>query len=113
VFKVNDLVLYRTPKQFNLPKLSPNYLGPYTILKQISPTNYEINRPNQPQGLETQIVHASKLRIYYPTSNEPLSTEKELCELPVLDTLTLPNLDAETLTNLDERNCAQESLSDT
>ena len=92
-FKENDLVLMETHKQVNLNKLTPICHGPYKVLRQISPTNYEIDKPNQVQNRNTEIVHSSKLRLYVNQSTPPISSdERKLCQLPKTRDAMLPNV---------------------
>lgn len=65
-FATGDAVLYETPWHPNRGKLSPVMEGPYTVLKKVSPVNYEIDRPVLPIGRQTDVVHISKLRLYHP-----------------------------------------------
>ncbi|UYV66067.1 K02A2.6-like [Cordylochernes scorpioides] len=68
-FKIGDQVLVQTFFYPNTGKLTSKYNGPYTILKQLSPVTYEINRPNQPQKKQTEIIHANKLKHFHPSDN--------------------------------------------
>lgn len=63
-FNVGDLVLYEEFQYPNTRKLTSPYSGPYTILKQVSKVNYEIDKPNFYNNRESEIVHACKLRYY-------------------------------------------------
>lgn len=71
-FATGALVLYQAPWHPNRGKLAPAMEGPYTILRQTSPVNYEIDRSVQPLGRGTDIVHISKLRLYHPPSHATL-----------------------------------------
>ena len=64
-FKPGDLVMMERIWQPNQGKLVPAMEGPFKILKKISSVNYEIDKPNQPQKRNTDIVHISKLRRYF------------------------------------------------
>ncbi|GBL81232.1 hypothetical protein AVEN_143563-1 [Araneus ventricosus] len=68
-FKAGDIATY---EEFNFPnsrKLSPFFSGPYEIVEKHSDVNYEITKPNASTKKPTEIVHASKLRTYYPPKN--------------------------------------------
>ncbi|GBM83719.1 Transposon Tf2-9 polyprotein [Araneus ventricosus] len=74
-FKAGDIVMY---EEFNYPnrrKLSPVFSGPYEIVKELSDVNYEITKPNALTKKPTEIVHASKLRTFYPPEELKLSHE--------------------------------------
>lgn len=75
-FKEGDLVKYEEFGYPNTRKLSSPYSGPYTIIKKYSDVNYEIDRPNLHTGQNSEIVHASRLRPYYPPENFKLNHEK-------------------------------------
>jgi len=74
-FKVGDKVLYEEFHYPNTRKLSSPFSGPYTIIKQLSPVNYEIDRPNFLTKKDTEIVHVSKLRPYFAPEELRLSHE--------------------------------------
>ncbi|UYV64748.1 hypothetical protein LAZ67_3001847 [Cordylochernes scorpioides] len=63
-FEVGDLVLTKIYQHPNTGKLVPNFSGPYEIIEVISPYTVRINRPNQAQNLETEIIHVNKLKHY-------------------------------------------------
>ncbi|UYV79479.1 hypothetical protein LAZ67_17002785, partial [Cordylochernes scorpioides] len=63
-FEVGDLVLTKIYQHPNTGKLVPYFSGPYEIIEVISPYTVRINRPNQAQNLETEIIHANKLKHY-------------------------------------------------
>ncbi|GBL95464.1 Transposon Tf2-9 polyprotein [Araneus ventricosus] len=74
-FKSGGIVMY---EEFNYPnrrKLSPVFSGPYEIVKKLSDVNYEITKPNALTKKPTEIVHASKLRTFYPPEELKLSHE--------------------------------------
>ncbi|UYV77262.1 hypothetical protein LAZ67_15000280 [Cordylochernes scorpioides] len=66
IFKEGDQVLVKTFIYPNTGKLTQRYIGPFTILKQLSPVTYEINKPNLPQRKQTEIIHSNKLKLFYP-----------------------------------------------
>ena len=74
-FKPGDKVKYEEFHYPNTRKLSPPFSGPYTIIKQLSEVNYEIDRPNALTKKDTEIVHASKLRYFFPHNELKLSHE--------------------------------------
>ncbi|UYV67035.1 K02A2.6-like, partial [Cordylochernes scorpioides] len=63
-FEVGDLVLTKIYQHPNTGKLVPYFSGPYEIIEVISPYTVRINRPNQAQNLETEIIHVNKLKHY-------------------------------------------------
>ncbi|UYV84577.1 hypothetical protein LAZ67_X002675 [Cordylochernes scorpioides] len=63
-FEVGDLVLTKIYQHPNTGKLVPYFSGPYEIIEVISPYIVRINRPNQAQNLETEIIHVNKLKHY-------------------------------------------------
>ena len=73
-FKINDQVIYEEFHYPNTRKLTAPFSGPYTILKQTSAVNYEIDRYNQ-NSKQNEIVHVSKLRPYYAPGNLKLTFE--------------------------------------
>jgi len=90
-FKVNDLVLMETHKQVNLNKLTPVCHGPYRVIRQVSPTNYELDKPNQVLNRQSEIVHSSKLRLYINPSSPPPGLQRhEQYTLPILSEEQLP-----------------------
>ncbi|UYV64974.1 hypothetical protein LAZ67_3002625 [Cordylochernes scorpioides] len=44
-------------------------MGPFTILKQLSPVTYEINKLNSPQRKQTEIIHSNKRKLFYPEAD--------------------------------------------
>ncbi|WP_131058317.1 integrase catalytic domain-containing protein, partial [Clostridioides difficile] len=64
-FKVGDKVLVEVAWHPNNGKLTAVMEGPYTILRELPPVNYEIDRPNQPARRTTEIIHSNKLRLYH------------------------------------------------
>ncbi|UYV61886.1 hypothetical protein LAZ67_1006958, partial [Cordylochernes scorpioides] len=69
IFKEGDQVLVKTFIYPNTGKLTQRYIGPFTILKQLSPVTYEINKPNIPQRKQTEIIHSNKLKLFYPETD--------------------------------------------
>ncbi|UYV75023.1 hypothetical protein LAZ67_12002130 [Cordylochernes scorpioides] len=69
IFKEGDQVLVKTFIYPNTGKLTQRYIGPFTILKQLSPVTYEINKPNLPQRKQTEIIHSNKLKLFYPETD--------------------------------------------
>jgi hypothetical protein len=67
-FKIGDLVMFEEFKYPNSRKLDPPYSGPYTIISKLSNVNFEISKPNQYTGKETDIVHSTRLRHFKPAS---------------------------------------------
>ncbi|UYV74594.1 hypothetical protein LAZ67_12000217 [Cordylochernes scorpioides] len=63
-FEVGDLVLTKIYQHPNTGKLVPYFSGPYEIIEVISPYTVRINRPNQAQNLETEVIHVNKLKHY-------------------------------------------------
>ncbi|UYV73265.1 hypothetical protein LAZ67_10002406 [Cordylochernes scorpioides] len=63
-FEVGDLVLTKIYQHANTGKLVPYFSGPYEIIEVISPYIVRINRPNQAQNLDTEIIHVKKLKHY-------------------------------------------------
>ncbi|UYV66054.1 hypothetical protein LAZ67_3006298, partial [Cordylochernes scorpioides] len=63
-FEVGDLVLTKIYQHPNTGKLVPYFSGPYEIIEVISPYTVRINRPNQAQNLDTEIIHVNKLKHY-------------------------------------------------
>ncbi|UYV79893.1 hypothetical protein LAZ67_18000997, partial [Cordylochernes scorpioides] len=75
-FKVGDKVWLQTFYHPDNRKLMPPMSGPFTILKQISPVNYEIDKPQSNLGKTTMVIHSSKLRPYYPKEGFELKLTK-------------------------------------
>ncbi|UYV64632.1 hypothetical protein LAZ67_3001404 [Cordylochernes scorpioides] len=69
IFKEGDQVLVKTFIYPNTGKLTQRYRGPFSILKQLSPVTYEINKPNLPQRKQTEIIHSNKLKLFYPETD--------------------------------------------
>ncbi|UYV68139.1 hypothetical protein LAZ67_5003162, partial [Cordylochernes scorpioides] len=69
IFKEGDQVLVKTFIYPNTGKLTQRYIGPFTILKQLSPVTYEINKSNLPQRKQTEIIHSNKLKLFYPETD--------------------------------------------
>lgn len=63
-FKVGDKVLLTNYFHPNRGKLAPVFLGPYTVLKVLTPQTVEIDKPNVPLSKATDIVNVNKLRHY-------------------------------------------------
>ncbi|GBM32780.1 hypothetical protein AVEN_258570-1 [Araneus ventricosus] len=74
-FKAGDIVMYEEFKYPNHRELSRVFSGPYEIVKKLSDVNYEITKPNALTKKPTEIVHASKLRTFYPPEELKLSHE--------------------------------------
>ncbi|UYV63839.1 K02A2.6-like [Cordylochernes scorpioides] len=60
-FEVGDLVLRKIYQHPNTGKLVPYFSGSYEIIEVISPYTVRINRPNQAQNLDTEIIHSLPL----------------------------------------------------
>ncbi|UYV63200.1 K02A2.6-like [Cordylochernes scorpioides] len=75
-FKVGDKVWLQTFYHPDNRNLMPPMFGPFTILKQISPVNYEIDKPQSNLGKTTMVIHSSKLRPYYPKEGFELKLTK-------------------------------------
>ncbi|UYV70155.1 hypothetical protein LAZ67_7002015, partial [Cordylochernes scorpioides] len=69
IFKEGDQVLVKTFIYPNTGKLTQRYIGPFTILKQLSSVTYEIDKPNIPQRKQTEIIHSNKLKLFYPEAD--------------------------------------------
>ncbi|UYV78518.1 hypothetical protein LAZ67_16001856 [Cordylochernes scorpioides] len=82
-FKVGDKVWLQTFYHPDNRKLMPPMSGPFTILKQISPVNYEIDKPQSNLGKTTMVIHSSKLRPYYPKEGFELKLTKS--KIPTLE----------------------------
>lgn len=63
-FNINDLVIYEEFHYPNTRKLTSPYSGPYRVVRKLSDVNYEIDKHNSYTGLNTEVVHISKLRPY-------------------------------------------------
>jgi hypothetical protein len=54
----------------------PKYTGPYEVLEKLTPVNYKISRPNEPQfkGRNyTDTVHIDQIKLYHnPNPGEPI-----------------------------------------
>lgn len=75
ICKNGDKVLLEIYYHPNMGKLTAAMTGLYTILKQLSETNYIIDKPNQALKKPYDTVHASKLRFYHDPEHFKLSTE--------------------------------------
>ncbi|UYV75385.1 hypothetical protein LAZ67_13000079 [Cordylochernes scorpioides] len=82
-FKVGDKVWLQTFYHPDNRKLMPPMSGPFTILKQISPVNYEIDKPQSNLGKTTMVIHSFKLRPYYPKEGFELKLTKS--KIPTLE----------------------------
>ncbi|UYV66601.1 hypothetical protein LAZ67_4002266 [Cordylochernes scorpioides] len=85
-FKVGDKVLLQTFYHPDNRKLMPPMSVPFTILKQISPVNYEIDKPQSNLGKTTMVIHSSKLRPYYSKEGFELKLTKS--KIPTLEKKT-------------------------
>ncbi|UYV60307.1 hypothetical protein LAZ67_1000791, partial [Cordylochernes scorpioides] len=85
-FKVGDKVWLQTFYHPDNRKLMPPMSGPFTILKQISPVNYEIDKPQSNLGKTTMVIHSSKLRPYYSKEGFELKLTKS--KIPTLEKKT-------------------------
>ncbi|UYV79597.1 K02A2.6-like, partial [Cordylochernes scorpioides] len=85
-FKVGDKVWLQTFYHPDNRKLMPPMSGPFTILKQIFPVNYEIDKPQSNLGKTTMVIHSSKLRPYYPKEGFELKLTKS--KIPTLEKKT-------------------------
>src|SRR5690606_32720952 len=68
IYRPGDLVLLRYPlRQIGLAsKLLRKYCGPFSVLRQVSPVNYEvIPHPALSSRNERQIVHVSRMKKYH------------------------------------------------
>ncbi len=74
-FKPGDVVIYEEFEYPNTRKLTSPYSGPYKIVNKLSEVNYEIDRENYHTKKATEVVHASKLRFYYPPEKFKLHYE--------------------------------------
>ncbi|UYV75754.1 hypothetical protein LAZ67_13001227 [Cordylochernes scorpioides] len=87
-FKVGDKVWLQTFYHPDNRKLMPPMSGPFTILKQISPVNYEIDKPQSNLGKTTMVIHSSKLRPYYSKEGFELKLTKS--KIPTLEKKNKP-----------------------
>jgi ribosomal protein L21E len=94
-FAVGDLVYLKVSPMLNVYrfgnkwKLSPRYVGPFQVVKQISPLAYKIEMPPNLVAVH-DVFHVSQLRkcVHYPSQvirHEPLDIQPNLTyeELPV------------------------------
>ena len=49
-------------------KLAPKWQGPYRVVRQVGPVNYEVVQ--EETGLDLRVVHISRLKPCYPTAEE-------------------------------------------
>ncbi|UYV77425.1 K02A2.6-like [Cordylochernes scorpioides] len=65
-YAINDLVLIWTPirKVGRADKLQRRYIGPYQILRQTSPVNYEVIETAEGKRKKRQIVHVTRMKPY-------------------------------------------------
>ncbi|UYV83597.1 hypothetical protein LAZ67_23001581 [Cordylochernes scorpioides] len=65
-YAINDLVLIWTPirKVGRADKLQRRYVGPYQILRQTSPVNYEVIEIAEGKRKKRQIVHVPRMKPY-------------------------------------------------
>ncbi|UYV64395.1 K02A2.6-like [Cordylochernes scorpioides] len=65
-YAINDLVLIWTPirKVGRADKLQRRYVGPYQILRQTSPVNYEVIEIAEGKRKKRQIVHVTRMKPY-------------------------------------------------
>ncbi|UYV64450.1 hypothetical protein LAZ67_3000767, partial [Cordylochernes scorpioides] len=65
-YAINDLVLIWTPirKVGRADKLQRRYIGPYQILRQTSPVNYEVIEIAEGKRKKRQIVHVTRMKPY-------------------------------------------------
>ncbi|UYV70247.1 K02A2.6-like [Cordylochernes scorpioides] len=65
-YAINDLVLIWTPirKVGRADKLQRRYVGPYQILRQTSPVNYEVIEIAEGKKKKRQIVHVTRMKPY-------------------------------------------------
>ncbi|UYV71083.1 K02A2.6-like, partial [Cordylochernes scorpioides] len=65
-YAINDLVLIWTPirKVGRADKLQRRYVGPYQILRQTSPVNYEVIEIAEGKRKKKQIVHVTRMKLY-------------------------------------------------
>ncbi|GFX27892.1 uncharacterized protein TNCV_3083151 [Trichonephila clavipes] len=75
LFEPDNIVIYEEFNYLNRRKLPPVFSGSYEIVQKLSDVNYEITKPNVLTKKPTEIVHASKLRTYYPSEELKLSRE--------------------------------------
>lgn len=80
----------------HLRKLSPQFIGPYLILRRIGLIAYEIALPPQLANLH-QVFHVSQLRKYMPNSSHVLDVENfEVKEDLSLEVLPVSVVDRQT-----------------
>ncbi|UYV66855.1 hypothetical protein LAZ67_4003110 [Cordylochernes scorpioides] len=79
-YAINDLVLIWTPirKVGRADKLQRRYVGPYQILRQTSPVNYEVIEIAEGKRKKKQIVHVTRMKKYRsPDLRTSLFQERE------------------------------------
>jgi hypothetical protein len=74
-FLPGDYILLRNMRATSTTML-PKYLGPYEVLEKITPVNYKISRPDEPQFKNrnyTDTVHLDLMKLYHdPNPGEPI-----------------------------------------
>lgn len=59
----------------NTRKLTPPFSGPYEILRKCSDVTFEIDKPNFHTKQNSEIVHANRLRFFFPGDSFELSNK--------------------------------------
>ena len=77
-FKIGDRVLYLYPRRYRSrsPKWQRNYIGPYEVIKQISPLNYVLKRC---KGKQEVLAHVDKMKLWFeePQNGGPNDQKEE------------------------------------
>ena len=99
-YKVNDLVLIYKPirKVGKSEKLLHRWLGPYTVLKVLSPVNYEVQLSSG-RG-KTDVVHVCRMKSFHQVLMDTADSSPE-----PLDSSSKRGSDEEGETNLDIDDC--------
>ena len=98
-FKPNDLVYYYNPRKIagKQDKWRRLFTGPYTVIKQLGPVNYQIQKSTKSKPF---VVHVDKLKVCPPVeldnTQQALTNENEqsVVETPDIDVVTF-NTDQE------------------
>ena len=77
-FNPGDLVLIYKPlrKIGKSEKLLHRWLGPYKVVRQTTPVNYEVRQASKSKG-KTDIVHVIRMKKFHELMDTPVSVENE------------------------------------